>query len=102
MLASIHGPNRGLTVMLNVQLAKGLADEGWTKKEITAFLCEYARVPAYQHNSFWGQWGPERIRPPLNPLDTVSILRSPNLVRLLVAGGVGGLSLRIITGAEAG
>jgi hypothetical protein len=100
MLASIRATNRGLTVMLNAQLAKALAQEGWTKKEIAAFLCEYARVPAYQHQTFWGQWGPERVRPPLNALDTVSILRSPDLIRLLVAGGVGGLSLRIITGGR--
>jgi hypothetical protein len=100
MLAGIHGPNRGLTVMLNVQLAKALADEGWSKKEIAAFICEYARVPAYQHQTFWGQWGPERIRQPLNPMDSVSILRSPDLIRILVAGGVGGLSLRLITGGR--
>jgi hypothetical protein len=100
ILAGIHTSNRGLTVMLNVQLATALAKEGWTKKEISAFLCEYARVPAYQHTTFWGQWGPERLRPPLNPMDTVSILRSPDLIRLLVAGGVGGLSLRIITGGR--
>ncbi len=100
MLASIRSTNRGLTVMLNVQLARALADEGWTKKEIAAFLCEYARVPAYQYQTFWGQWGPERVRPPLNPMDTVSVLRSPDLVRLLVAGGVGGLSLRLITGGR--
>jgi hypothetical protein len=100
ILASLRGVHGGLTVMLNVQLARALAQEGWTKKEIAAFLCEYARVPAYQHQSFWGQWGPERIRQPLNSMDPVSVLRSPEFIRLLVAGGVGALSLRIITGGR--
>ena len=97
LLASIRASNQGLTVMLNAQHAKALAKEGWTKKEIAAYLCEYVRVPAYQHQSFWGQWGPFRVRPPLNPMDSVSIIKSPDLVRLLVAGGVGGLMLGIIT-----
>jgi hypothetical protein len=98
LLASIRSP--GLTVMMNAQHAKALAKEGWTKSEIARFLCEYARVPAYQHQSFWGQWGPERIRQPLNPTDSVSVLRSPDYVRLLVAGGVGGLMIGIMTGGR--
>jgi hypothetical protein len=100
ILARLNAPNRGLTVMLNAQHAKALSEEGWTKKEIAAFLCEYARVPAYQHQLFWGQWGPERVRPPLNAMDSVSILRSPENVRILVAGGVGGLALRLVTGGR--
>jgi hypothetical protein len=100
ILAGLRVQNRGLTIMLNAQHARALAKEKWTKKEIAAFLYEYARVPAYQHQSYWGQWMPERIRPPLNPMDAVSQLRSPDLVRLLVAGGVGGLDLRLITGGR--
>jgi hypothetical protein len=100
ILAGVYTTNRGLTIMLNVQLAQALAKEGWTKKEIASFLYEYARVPAYQHTSYWGQWGPERLRPPLNPMDPVSILRSPDLIRILVSGGVGGLSLRLLTGGR--
>jgi hypothetical protein len=100
VLARVRAPGRGLTIMLNVQHARALADEGWTKKEIAAFLAEYARVPAYQHPNFWGQWGPERVRPPLNAMDSVPVLRGPDSVRLLVAGGVGGLMLRLISGGR--
>ena len=75
--------------MLNAQHAKALADEGWTKKEISAFLAEYARVPAYQHPNFWGQWGPERVRPPLNADDSVPILRGADSVKILVAENPG-------------
>jgi hypothetical protein len=100
LLAGIRGSNQGITVLLNAQHAKALAKEKWTKKEIAAFLCEYARVPAYQHQTFWGQWGPVRVRQPLNPMDSVAVLSSPEQVRLLVAGGVGGLMLGITAGGR--
>jgi hypothetical protein len=100
ILARLRSPGRGLTIMLNVQHARALAEEKWTKKEIASFLCEYARIPAYQQQTFWGQWGPERVRPPLNAMDPVAVVRSPDNVRLLVAGGVGGLMLRLMTGGR--
>jgi hypothetical protein len=97
LLARLRAPG---TIMLNAQHAKALAEEGWTKKEIADYLWEYARIPAYQHQTFWGQWGPERVRPPLNAMDMAPVLRSPDHVRLLVAGGVGGLMLRILSGSR--
>ncbi len=100
VLARLNAPGRGLTIMLNAQHARALAEQKWTKKEIASFLCEYARIPAYQYQNFWGQWGPERVRPPLNAMDQVAVVRSPDQVRLLVAGGVGGLMLRLMTGGR--
>jgi hypothetical protein len=87
-----------LTIMLNVQHAQALAEDGWTKKEITEFIYQYARKPAYRTQEYWGQWGPARIRQPLDAMDSVAILRSPDQIRLLVAGGPGALFTELITG----
>ena len=37
---------------------------------------------------------------PLNPYDSVAILRSPDLVRVLVAGGPGGTGISMASGGE--
>ncbi|MFC1932445.1 hypothetical protein ACFLXU_02285, partial [Chloroflexota bacterium] len=80
-----------LTIMLNPQLAKSLAEDGWTKKEIAAFICEHARVPAYRSRRRGG-------RGPIDPQDSVSIMGNPDLIKLLVAGGAGGLAVGLIAG----
>ncbi|MGA2466457.1 MAG: hypothetical protein ABSH06_19180, partial [Thermodesulfobacteriota bacterium] len=71
--------------------AKAFAERGWTKKEIAIFLSEHGRVPAYRHPSYWGV-SVEALRKeitPINPMDPVAILRDPDWIRILVAGGPG-------------
>jgi hypothetical protein len=88
-----------LTIMMNVQHAQAFAEDNWTKKEIAQFIFKYAQQPAYRTQDFWGQWGPERIRQPLNQTDPVPVLNSPESVRLLVAGGAGALFTKLLTGS---
>jgi hypothetical protein len=90
-----------ITIMMNVQHAKAFAEGGWTKKEIALFIYKYAQQPAYRTQDFWGQWGPERIRPPLNQTDFVAVLNGPDMVRVLVAGGPGALCTNLLTGGTA-
>ena len=87
-----------LTVMMNVQHARALAEGKWTKKEIAEYIYEYARKPAINTQEYWGQWMPFRKRQPLNPDYPVAIYRSPDRIRVLVAGGAGALFTKLITG----
>jgi hypothetical protein len=106
-------PGRGLaTLVLPPVHAKTLAAGGWTKKEILAYIAEYARVPAYrtamqtrpEAQTFKGQgvggatWthptdnrpvGQMVRRPALNPEDPVAVLRDPVTARIIVFGGPG-------------
>ncbi len=87
-----------LTVMMNVQHAMALAEGKWTKREIAEYIYEYARKPAINTQEYWGQWMPFRKRQPLNPDYPVAIYRSPERIRVLVAGGAGALFTKLITG----
>ena len=87
-----------LTIMMNLQHAKALAEGGWTKKEIAEYIHEYARKPAIDTQEYWGQWMPVRRRQPLNPGYPVAVYRNPDLIRVLVAGGAGALFTKLITG----
>jgi hypothetical protein len=89
-ICSNIAPGRPIgTIMLTPPHAQALADGGWTKKEIAAFVAEYARVPAYRHPDYWGTLGPEKPRPPLNAEDPTPIIRNPDIIRIIVAGGPG-------------
>jgi hypothetical protein len=83
--------------------AQILARDGWTKKDVKEFLSEYARIPAGRHPSYTGrQVGAAPVTKlkqlsPLNPDETVRILRDPNLIKLIVAGGTHG-AIGIFTG----
>ncbi len=92
------GFGRG-TIMMGSQHAKAFVDEGWTKKEVATFLSEYATIPAYRHRQFYPFSGtPSKSTQPLNPEDSVRLIRDPDSIQLLVAGGPGGLMLRLISG----
>ena len=93
-----HAGGTQLTVMMNTQHARALAEGGWTKKEIAEYIYEYARRPAIDTQIYWGQWMPVRRRQPLNPDYPVAVYRSPDLIRVLVAGGAGALFTKLITG----
>jgi hypothetical protein len=91
---------RAVTILLQPQHAKALAEEGWTKKDIAAWVSEYARMPAYKTSQYYIPFSPGRIggRPPFNPEDSVRMIPSPNSVRVVVAGGAGGLMVDLISG----
>jgi hypothetical protein len=78
-------------LVLPSQHARMLAAKGWEKKEIKAFVSEYARVPAYRHREYWGAGAglPKKAWLPMNPMDSMRILRDPNWIRIVVAGGPG-------------
>jgi len=94
--------------------ARTLASKGWTRKEVAAFISEYARAPAYRLSSFWGNspvfWGKEgstqsvsifrRARMPLNALDSVAIIPNPDSITVLVAGGPGAFMGLVAGGGE--
>ena len=93
-----HVRERQVTIMMNRQHAKALAEAGWTKREIAEYIYEYARTPAINTQEYWGQWMPVRRRQPLNPDYPVARFRSPDWIRVLVAGGAGALFTKLITG----
>ncbi|MFH1652117.1 MAG: hypothetical protein ABID87_08485 [Chloroflexota bacterium] len=69
--------------------ARTLHQEGWTKKQVRAFISEFARVPAYRHTLYWGG-EPEVLakeRMPFGPEDSMRILRHADWIRVVVAGG---------------
>lgn len=88
-----------LTIVLPPQHAKALASEGWTKKEIANFICEHGRIPAYRVNIFDKAWLGKSLKP-LEPYDTIAVLDSPDMIRIIVAGGPGGTGLLLIQGGR--
>ena len=93
-----HASGTQLTIMMNPQHARALADGGWTKREIAEYIHEYARKPAINTQEYYGQWMPVRRRQPLNPDYPVATYRSPDMIRVLIAGGAGALFTKLITG----
>jgi hypothetical protein len=99
---------RGLLCLLLIPThARILASKGWTKKDIAAFISEYARAPLSHHSEYYagqrktdsvseepvempGIGKQDKLR--LNSLrdspdESMSILRSPEWLRIIVAGG---------------
>ena len=71
--------------------ARTLARKGWAKKEIKAFISEYARVPAFHHPAYWGLLSGGAVAKewlPNNPTESMRIFRNPDWIRIIVAGGV--------------
>jgi hypothetical protein len=66
--------NGVITILINPQHAKTLADAGWTKEKIVNYICQDGRK--------------ETMRRQLKPEE----------IRLVVAGGSGGLGVCIISG----
>jgi hypothetical protein len=96
----VANANGSLTILIQPQHARTLGEEGWTKKQIAAYVSEYACRPAYKTSSFYVPWTPNRARPAFNPEDSVRMIPSPNSVRIVVAGGAGGLMVDLISGAS--
>jgi hypothetical protein len=93
-----HAGGGQLTLMMNTQHAKALAEDGWTKREIAEYIYEYSRSPAINTQVYWGQWLPVRKRQPLNADYPVARLKGPEWVRVIVAGGSGALFTKLIIG----
>jgi hypothetical protein len=90
-----------LLVVLRPQGAKTLAKYGWTKKGIREFIHEYARTEVKNKTSS-SAVPPELklLRQVLNPEDSVSIIDSPDFVRVIVSGGVGGIEYSLFGGGK--
>jgi hypothetical protein len=84
---------------MNPANAKLLADEGWEKDQIKAYISEYARAPAYKHPAYWGAMAGRQNSQwiPLNANDSQRILRYPDWIKILVAGGPGAF-MGLLTG----
>ncbi|MBN1848324.1 MAG: hypothetical protein JW932_07040, partial [Deltaproteobacteria bacterium] len=83
-------PGRGglCCLMITPEHARTLAENNWTKQEIREHIAEYARVPAYLHQDFWGSFFPVKKRPPVNREDPMGIFKA-HLIRIVVMGGHG-------------
>lgn len=90
-------PGRQLfyTIMFNPDTAMILQTRGWSKKDVREFICEYARVPAYQHR-VWERvfteaqpnpWGLRRQQMPIDPYETMRKILDPDWLRIFIAGG---------------
>jgi hypothetical protein len=87
----IPGRVGGFSLVLAPQNARTLASKGWSKKDVKVFIAEYGRVPAYRLASYWalrhgGLYG-EKV--PMIDTDMVPLVRDPNTLRVIVAGGPG-------------
>ena len=96
-----YGPG---VLLMNPQNSRTLASSGWTKKDISDFVCEYARAPISHMPYHWdaflsipgntdpgiaGEKGLLRsTRDSSN--ETVRILRNPERIKVFVTGGPGG------------
>jgi hypothetical protein len=104
MMAGLTGPG---VFTLEPGQAQILARDGWTKKDVKEFLCEYARIPAAKSSAYTGRQTSaapvQKIKQlaPLEPDETVRILRSPSMIKLVVAGGTHG-AIGMFTGGLRG
>ncbi len=82
-----------MSVLIIPTHAKILAEKGWTKKDITAFIAQNARVPRSHHPAYWGSFGAEDKlflnSPKDSPYESSFIFNSPDWLRIIVTGGSG-------------
>ncbi len=99
----------GMTLLFSPRTAERFAQEGWTKQQIVAYVTEYATRPAYGHRhgesippkgqregtmvrtdfgEVPGTWKQQaRMFAPLNPMQPMRLFRSPDCIKVVVAGG---------------
>jgi hypothetical protein len=116
---NISPGRRGLTcILLTPTHAQTLARNGWTKQDITRFVSEYARAPLSHHPEWWSgaDNGEEPVEMPGigrqdklrmrslkdSPEESMSVLRSPEWLRVLVVGGPGAFTAMIGAGKTTG
>ena len=107
IIYNIPPEGRGLTCFVLIPAhARALASKGWTKKDITAFVCEYARAPLSHFPGGGGEGGSVSAGPAElpgigqqdklalrwkdMPEVSMSVFRSPEWLRVIVAGGMRG------------
>jgi hypothetical protein len=99
---------RGLICLLMIPPhAKTLSENGWTKKDVTAFISEYARAPLSHHQDYWGSFRRSGDKSMLSsamdsPQESVSILRNPEWLRIFVTGGAGNFVSMLMGGLTVG
>jgi hypothetical protein len=82
-----------LTLMLPPHQAKFLADNGWTKQKVGAFIAHNARSPLYHFPHYHGMY-PDLPEPGergllMSPDDSISVFSTNDSVKIVVAGGKG-------------
>ncbi|MFC1861535.1 hypothetical protein ACFLYL_04625, partial [Chloroflexota bacterium] len=89
----IPGRKGLLGFMMSPIHARTMAEYGWSKRGIAEFISEFARVPASHHSEYYGvslvNYLRDKERVPLDPDDSLPIIRDPGWVRIIVAGGPG-------------
>jgi hypothetical protein len=99
---------RGLVcLLLNPAHANALAGNGWSRKDVAAFISEYARAPLSHHQEYWGSFRRLKEKGMLHssmdsPHESVSILRSPEWLRVFVTGGPGNILGMLMGGVTVG
>ena len=96
-----------ICLLLNPSHAKTLAEKGWTKNDVTAFVSEYARAPLSHHQDYWGSFPGTLDKAMLlsrldSPSESISILRNPEWLRVFVAGGPGNILAMLMGGVTVG
>ena len=89
------GWDLGCAYVLSPGCAKKLADEGWNKKDILAYIVEYARKPASSWNVRWLKGNnhlPKNVVLPVNPSHSTRKFWSSDHLLLLVGGSDYGAS----------
>ena len=106
-----HAGSGLLCLIMPPSHAKTLAGSGWTKKDLKAYISEYARVQFNQHQSYWRSTYSEALPLrdntqklstkllPMNPDDSVRVIPDPEMLMVVVAGGAGSL-MGILRGAR--
>jgi hypothetical protein len=82
--------------IITPQHARILANEGWGKKEVKAFISENATAPFYRHSTYWGVVAgtntsarqlPTKL--PFQPQDPIRLIQNTDCITIVVAGGPG-------------
>ncbi|MFC2021495.1 hypothetical protein ACFLU1_06955, partial [Chloroflexota bacterium] len=101
-------PGRGgkMLTMIVPAHADVLARAGWTKKDIAAFIAQYARTPLSHHQAYWGGHGSkDRLflkSPKDSPSESVYIYDCPEWIKIIVAGGAGSFVTMLMGGQGTG
>lgn len=111
VIYNVPPAKRGLTCILMIPPhAKRLAGKGWTKKDVTAFISEYARAPKYHHQEYWGSFARTAeeqgmglfLSPKDSPDESIAIFRDPEWLRVFVTGGPGSFISMLMGGLTVG
>ncbi len=89
------GRSGGFSLILTPPHARTLARNGWTKRDVKEFITQFSRAPADRLGTFWGTSSPVegswlyKNRVPMRATDEVPLIKDPDTITILVAGGPG-------------